>query len=226
MSKKTEALKKVLVALGHGSSVSDYTSDTTAGVLKELAVELECAPSVGDIRKTGIADVLEFIADNYGSEEKEPYNLAITKTNATVTVKRGGKNVPAGADKLYNGDKLVITAEGSTGYDLTTLTVNGTAIESGDTFTVNGHNVTIAAEGTLQTFDLERAETECTIAVTKGGEAVSDGEGVLSYGDEITITATAGEGKEITSLKVNGEDFTSGETLTVKNDVSIVGVAE
>lgn len=148
MSKKTDALKKALVALGHGSSVSDYTGDTVAGVLKELAVELGCAPSVGAIRVTGITDVLEYIAENYDSEEKEPYDLTITKTKATVTVKKNGKTITAGADRLYNGDKLTITAEAEEGYDLTTLTVNGTTIESGDTFTVNGHNVTIVATGT------------------------------------------------------------------------------
>lgn len=148
MSRKTDALKKALVALGHGSNVSEYTSDTTAGVLKELAVKLECASSAAEIRANGITEVLTYIANNYGSEEHEPFNLAATTTHATVTVKRNGKTVTAGADKLYNGDKLTITAEAAEGYDLTTLTVNGTAIESGDTFTVNGHNVSIVATGT------------------------------------------------------------------------------
>lgn len=148
MSKKTDALKRVLVALNHGSDVSEYTSNTEAGVLKELAVKLECAASVGEIQVNATADVLNYIADNYGSEEKEPYNLARTETHATVTVKRNGKAVTDGADKLYNGDKLTITAEAAEGYEITTLTVNGTAIESGDVFTVNGHNVTIVATGT------------------------------------------------------------------------------
>lgn len=148
MSKKTDALKKVLVALGHGSSVSDYTSDTIAGVLKEFAVELECASSVSEIRAIGITETLNYIADNYDSEEKEPYDLTITKTKATVTVRRNGKLISAGPDKLYNGDKLTITATAEEGYDLTTLTVNGETIESGDAITVNGHNVAIVATGT------------------------------------------------------------------------------
>ena len=224
MSNKTDAIKKVLVTLNHGSA-SDYTSDTVAGVLKELAVVLECAPSTKSIRSNNIVDVLNYINDNYGSETHEPFELARTATKTTVTVKRGSKTLSDGSDLLYIGDKLKITATPDTGYELTTLTVNGEAFESGDTITVSG-NVTIAATSTIKTFDLSRTATECTIAVTKESVAVDDGEDVLNYGDVITITATAGEGKEMSSLKVNGEDFTSGETLTVDGDVEIVGIAE
>ena len=151
--------------------------------------------------------------------------MVITDTNATVSVKRKGKAISEGTDILYNGDELTIEAEGAEGYDVTTLTVNGEDIESGDKITVSG-KVTIVATGTLKTFDLERTVTDCTIAVTKGGQAVSDGEDVLTYGDVLTITASVEEGYEMKSLKVNGEDFVSGETLTVDGDVEIIGVAE
>lgn len=153
MSKKTDAIKKVAVALGYGSAVTEYTSDTVAGVLKELAVKMECATSVDNIRANGIVDVLNYIAANYGSEEKEPYDLARTATNATVTVKRGNKSIADGNDILYNGDKLKITAEADEGYEITTLTINGDDFESGDTITVSG-KVTIVATAT-QTPDEE-----------------------------------------------------------------------
>lgn len=149
MSVKTNALKKVAVALGYGSA-SDFNGTTVVAVLKEIAVKLECAASVNEIPYNGIVGVLNYIADNYGSEEKEPYDLTVTPTHATVTVKRNNKNVSAGADVLYNGDKLKITVAADEGYEITTLTVNGEDIESGDTFTVNGSNVTIVATGTSQ----------------------------------------------------------------------------
>lgn len=150
MSRKSDAMKKAFVALGFGSAVSDYEGRNAVEVLKELAVEAEAAPTVDDIHATTVAGVLNFIADNKGSEEHEPFDLVVTPTHATVTVKRGGKTISAASDILYNGDKLKITAEADEGYALTTLTVNGTAIESGDTFTVDGHNVTIVATGTSQ----------------------------------------------------------------------------
>lgn len=223
---KVDALKKMLVAFGYGSNVSEYSGITLAAVLKEFAVKAECATKTSDIRTYNVADIMNHIAVNKGSEEHEPFDLAITKTNATVTVKRKNKAISAGSDILYNGDVLTITAAGDEGYDLTTLTVNGETTESGDKVTVDGHNIAVIAGGTLQTFDLERTATDCTIAVTKGGVSISDGEDVLSYGDEITITATAGDDKEMSSLIVNGEDFVSGETFTVNGNVEIVGTAE
>lgn len=223
---KVDALKKMLVAFGYGSNVSEYSGNTVATVLKEFAVKAECATKTSDIRSYNITDILKHIADNKGSEEHEPFDLTITDTNVTVTVKRKNKTITAGSDILYNGDVLTITAVGDEGYDVTTLTVNSEDIESGDKVTVNGHNIAIVGSGTKQTFNLERTATDCTIAVTKGGVSVSDGEDVISYGDEIVITATAGSEKAMSSLKVNGEDFTSGETFTVKGDVAIIGVAE
>lgn len=225
MSVKTNAIIKAAVAIGHGSA-SDYSGKTVVAVLKELAVVLECAASVKEIPYNSIVGVLNYIADNYGSEEKEPYDLTVTPTHATVTVKRGNKNLSPAADILYNGDKLKITVAADEGYEVTTLTVNGESIESGDTVTVNGHNITVIATGTLAKFDLERTVENCSVAVTKGGQAVLDGEDALTYGDEITITATATEGYEMTELKVNGETFTSGETLTVSGDVTITATAE
>lgn len=82
-----------------------------------------------------------------GSEVKEPYDLVITDTDATVTVKRNGVAITEGTDILYNGDELTIEASVAEGYELTTLTVNGEDIESGDKVTVSG-TVTIVATGT------------------------------------------------------------------------------
>lgn len=146
MSRKAEAFKKAFVALGFGEDVEDYNGNTVVDVLKELAVEAECATSVEDIHASKIVDVLEFIADNYGSEEKEPYDLTITEDGAEVTVKRGNKTLYAGTDQLYNGDKLKITAEPDDEGSQLWLFVNNESFESGGTITVNGHNINIVAE--------------------------------------------------------------------------------
>ena len=225
-NRKVTALRKLFVAFGYGSDVSEYTSNSVAGTLKEFAIKAEITSSVGNIRANSTADVAEWIADNKGSEVKEPYDLTETKTHATVTYKKNGKTVTAGADMLYNGDKLKVTATPDEGYEVTTLTANGDDIESGDTLTVDGEGIAIVATATLKTFDLGRTATGCTVAVTKGGTPVSDGEDVLSYGDVITITATASDGYTLKTLTVNGESFESGETLTVGDDVTIVATAD
>ena len=147
-NRKILALRKVFVAFGYGSAVSEYEAETVVGTLKEFAVKAEITSSVSNIRSNSIAGVLKWIADNKGSETKEPYDLTETKTHATVTYKKNGKTVTAGADMLYDGDKLKVTAVADEGYELTTLTANGDDIESGDTLTVDGEAIAIVATAT------------------------------------------------------------------------------
>lgn len=144
---KVKSLKKLAVVLGYGSDVSEYSGKTVVEVLKELAVKMEITSSTKNIKTKSVAETLNFIADNYGSEVKEPFDLVITDTDATVTVKRNGVAISEGSDVLYAGDELTIEASVAEGYELTTLTVNSEAIESGDKVTVSG-TVTIVATGT------------------------------------------------------------------------------
>lgn len=147
-SRKILALRKVFVAFNYGSAVSEYEAETIVGTLKEFAVKAEITSSVANIRANSVAGVLKWIADNKGSEPKEPYDLTETKTHATVTYKKNGKTVTAGSDMLYDGDKLKVTATPDEGYEITTLTANGEDIESGDTLTVDGEGIAIVATAT------------------------------------------------------------------------------
>lgn len=150
MSQISDAFKKFAVALGFGSSVSDYTGDNIEDLLFQLAVKMQCASPVDKARVKGIAGLLEYIADNYGEEEKEPYDLTKNETHATLTFSRNGIPIQAGKDILRNGDKIKITAVAETGYEVTTLTVNGSDFVSGNDYTVNGHNVAVVAVGTAE----------------------------------------------------------------------------
>lgn len=226
MNALIKAMRKLFVALGYGSDVDEYTANDVVGTLKEFAVKAEVTGSVANVKGQTKVSVLNWIADNIGDEEKEPYDLTKTESHVTVTFKRNGKSQSASKDCLYNGDKLKVTATPAEGYDLTTLTANNEAIESGDVLTVDKHSIAIVASGTLKTFDLERSCDNVTTVVTVSGDAVTDGEGKLTYGDVATITATADDNYTLKSLKVNGEDFVSGSTLTVDADVEIVAVAE
>ncbi len=64
--------------------------------------------------------------------------------------------------------------------------------------------------------------TNGRVIVERGGSAVIPGSGALSYGDVITINAEPDEGYILTSLTVNGEEFTPGETLLVTGVVEVV----
>ena len=143
-----DGMKKVAVAMGYGSSVNEYVGDNVADVLRQIAVKMECAASTDTVASDDIGEILDYIAANYGNESAEPYDLTVTNTHATVTIKRGGKTISAGKDILRNGDKIKITATADSGYTLTTLTVNGDSIDSGDEITIDGEGVTIVATGT------------------------------------------------------------------------------
>ena len=59
-------------------------------------------------------------------------------------MKRAGKTIAAGT-QIYSDDVLKITATAESGYTLDTLTVNGTAFTSGQTYTVEGNTAIVAS---------------------------------------------------------------------------------
>ena len=76
---------------------------------------------------------------------------------------------------------------------------------------------------TIETYDLSVADTleNGTVTIARNGEAVQPGDDALSYGDVVTITAEPRDGYILTSLTVNGEEFTPGDELLITGPVSI-----
>lgn len=61
-----------------------------------------------------------------------------------------------------------------------------------------------------------------TITVKKAdGTEVTPGTDAIAFGDVLTITATPDDGYRLDSLTVNGEPFTSGDTITAMDDIAI-----
>ena len=66
------------------------------------------------------------------------YTLTISPAaGSTITVKRNGSSVASGAT-IYYWDELVITATPASGYQINSLTVNGSSFPSGGTHVVKG----------------------------------------------------------------------------------------
>lgn len=77
-----------------------------------------------------------------------------------------------------------------------------------------------AALWASQIYTLTIAKDENTnVTVTRDGVAVVSGSG-LAAGDVLTVTGTAANGYLLV-LKINGENVTSGTTVTVSGDVSV-----
>ena len=160
-------------------------------------------------------------------QQSRKFDLTLDKTGTcTVAYQVNGESASAGANVLKYGDKLKITVTAGTGYTITKLQVNGKNYTSGTEITVDT-DIAVTVISTLNTYDLSvTADEHCTIAVTKGGEAVTAGEDAISYGDVLTITATAEEDYQIATLTVNGDAFTSGNTVTVSGNVTVVATSE
>lgn len=75
------------------------------------------------------------------------YSVSSTATHATVTVTADGKSVTPGTDTIAQGSRVVVSASADDTYELTTFTVNGTAVTSPYEFYPSG-NITIVATGT------------------------------------------------------------------------------
>lgn len=100
----------------------------------------------------------------------------------------------------------------------------GGIVLDGNCFELND-NDEITYNALISKFSLSRTATNCTVSVLKDSQVISDGAEALSAGDVITISATASSGYTLSSLKVNGSDFVSGNTLTVSGNVTIVAEA-
>ena len=89
---------------------------------------------------------------------EDRYTLSVTGTNASVTVKRANRTITSGTE-IYVDDVLKITATAASGYELSTLTVNGVSFTSGQTYTVQG-NTTIVAVAKAKVTDIKVLDAE------------------------------------------------------------------
>ena len=154
------------------------------------------------------------------------FDLTLDKTGScTVAYSVDGESVSAGSNVLKYGDELTITVTPATAYSITKLQVNGKDYVSGTKIVVDT-DISIVVISTKVLFDLTTtADDHCSISVLKGATVVTAGTNAIQVGDVLTISATATEGYEIATLKVNGENFVSGSTITVSGDVTIVATS-
>lgn len=203
--------------------------DEVVSYTERKVIELEYREHINvAMRIDETVEVLKHIlAVAKDDQQSRKYDLTLDKTGTcTVAYQVNGESASAGANVLKYGDKLKITVTAGTGYTITKLQVNGKNYTSGTEITVDT-DIAVTVISTLNTYDLSvTADEHCSVAVTKGGEAVTAGEDAISYGDVLTITATSDEDYQIATLTVNGDAFTSGSTVTVSGNVTVVATSE
>lgn len=72
-------------------------------------------------------------------------------------------------------------------------------------------------------FDLNvTAGSHTTLAITLDGQSVTAGKDKLPQGSSLVVTASASAGYKLTTFTINGVPATSGDTIIVGEDISIV----
>ena len=166
-----------------------------------------------------LKEVLALAKDDQSGRK---FDLTEDKTGScSVSYSVGGESVSTGSNVLSYGDELTISVAPSTGYTITSLKVNGKNFTSGNKIKVDT-DITVTVVATINTYNLTLTPAEhSTITVTKGGTPVSAGTGVITYGDELRVSATADEGYLIASLQINGVDYVGDQTITVIGNVTV-----
>jgi hypothetical protein len=172
------------------------TASATGGNVGDK-INMDCTPDTGykldKIKVNGTAI-------NGNTFDMPAANVTVTvtfkKIDYTITVNSGENgSATAPASGNYN-DKITVTCTPAKGYEVDSITVNGTEIE-GNTFTMPAEVATVEV-----TF--RKALYELSISNTAGGSATLSATSAY-YGDEITVDVSADDGYHLAAIKVNGK---------------------
>lgn len=250
---KVEALKKALVAMDMGDENSYADKKTVLEVLKQLAVNLDCAYSTDTIRGKNITEVLNYIAENYDDyDDNEPFVMMVTKCGCSnITIAKNGVEIDLDLDYedvydfktindiLYQGDKLTIIAEPITeGADIKIEVYDADGelkdiIQSGDEITVDDGSLSFEIEEEINIstnvddgITVKLYKKDDIWDVDEEWKEVSD-ENKLYYYNGLKIELEYDEeAYTLDTFTVNGEDFTSGDTIDrLEEPIEIVATA-
>lgn len=173
----------------------------------------------------GTAGVTPDTADPTPGEDDPPVqpkkevtvNIANVE-NGTITVSHGGSGLSSG-NKVEEGAILSITATPAEGYEIATVTANGTGLIASQgayayTVTSDVEAVEFAATFTKKLADVVisfNTATNGTLVVKANGINVSSGS-TVKEGTVITLIATPDEGYEFASLHAGNTALTDGTT--------------
>ncbi len=117
-------------------------------------------------------------------------------TGGTIEVLDENADEVTTGDKFVEGAELTVSATANTGYTFSNWTATGLTIAEGNqtntdlTVTMPANEVTLTANFTPNTYDLNMTSDHGTLTVTVNGEAWTEGT-KIAYGAEVNITATA-----------------------------------
>ena len=140
-----------------------------------------------------------------------------TQIQVTTSVTKTGNGTanPSVGTTTYNyGDTVSVTATPDTGWEITTVTIDGTAHTLPYSFTITSNAA----------IDFTFTQILVTTSVTKTGNGIANpsvGTTTYNYGDTVSVTATPDTGWEITTVTIDGTAHTLPYSFTIISNTSI-----
>ena len=158
---------------------------------------------------------------NGGTVGRKYSKASVSTSNANISGVVDGQ-------ELTNGNNYTFTTSASSGYAITSVTING--VEQGTSgpysFTASGTKVEIVVTAKKLFAVTWSNPTGATISVTANGSAISSGATVVE-GTSISVTATASSGYVVTSVTANGTSIgTTSGTYTVNSATTIASTVK
>ncbi|MFR6435087.1 InlB B-repeat-containing protein [Porphyromonas sp.] len=143
---------------------------------------------------------------------KKNFAVSLTKEGEGTITATGASNLNA----VAYGTELTINATPAEGYELVSITADGTDITASRKVVVTG-NLTVKATFAKKSFAVSLTkEGEGTISATGASDLNS-----VAYGTELTIVATPAEGYELTALTANGTDILATKKIVVEGNLTV-----
>ena len=144
--------------------------------------------------------------------EKKSFAVSLTKEGEGTITATGASSL----NTVAYGTELTINATPAKGYELVSITANGTDITATKKIVVKD-NMTVKATFTKKNF---------AVSLTKEGEGAITATGASSlnavaYGTELTIAATPAKGYELVSITANGTDITATKKVVVTDNMTV-----
>lgn len=219
--------KKLYIGIGISSDVSPAGSSTVSTSSNSVefqsdsaapTVILTATPTTGytfnswnrgsTVLSTSNPYTATVVDDGTGTDEFTAIST-VSSYSISASINPSGGGTVSGTGTYSYGDSCTVSATSNTGYDFVNWTEGGNTVSSSSsyTFTVSSAR-TLVANFELQTITISAGPN------TSGYGTVSGNSGTYSYGDTVSLTATAASGYEFSEWTENGTTVSSDATYT------------
>ena len=205
-----------------GGSIIIKGADDLQHVAYGTELAIEATPATGHILTSLTANEEDILSTkSFVMMGDTEVKATFSKARCRVTLTKSGEGTIAtrGASDLNSvtyGTELTIVATPATGYELVSITANGTDITASKKIVVK-ENLTVKVTFAKKTF---------IVSLDKSGEGTVTATGVedlnaVPYGTELTISAQPKMGYELTALTANNKDILKTRKAVITEKTTI-----